>query len=140
MTRAVVVAAALASCGAWASAHQTGGLEILIPFPAALHGQHVDGRVLLFVSDDGRTEPRFQTDQYRANTTRPIFGVDVESGWNEDQVVSFEDGVSGWPVRNFGDLPAGDYFVQAMLLRYETFHRGDGVTIKMPMDRGEGQH
>src|SRR5262249_40018718 len=28
----------------------------------------------------------------------------------------------------------------ALLARYETFHRGDGYTIKMPMDHGEGQH
>ena len=137
--RALVVATALAG-GAWVSAHQSGGFEILIPFPAALHGQKIDGRVLLFISDDGRTEPRFQSDQYRANSTRPIFGIDVENGWDESQVVSFESGVRGWPVRDLGEIPPGDYYVQAMLLRYETFHRGDGVTVKLPMDRGEGQN
>src|SRR5438876_9392502 len=34
----------------------------------------------------------------------------------------------------------GKYFVQALLHRYETFHRADGHTVKLPMDRGEGQH
>jgi hypothetical protein len=29
--------------------------------------------------------------------------------------------------------------VQALLHKYETFHRGDVHTVKMPMDRGEGQ-
>ena len=29
--------------------------------------------------------------------------------------------------------------MQALLHRYETFKRGDGYTVKMPMDRGEGQ-
>ena len=29
--------------------------------------------------------------------------------------------------------------VQALLHRYETFRRSDGHTVKLPMDRGEGQ-
>ena len=138
VARAFVVAVALA-CGAWVGAYQSGSLEILIAFPSALNGQKIDGRVLLFVSDDGRTEPRFQTDQYRANSTRPIFGVDVEGAIPEAQVVSIEDGVVGWPVRSINDIPAGDYYVQAMLLRYETFHRADGVTARLPADHWEGQ-
>ncbi|WP_315819620.1 hypothetical protein [Paraflavitalea speifideaquila] len=36
-------------------------------------------------------------------------------------------------------MPAGDYYVQALLHRYETFHRKDGHTVKLPMDKGEGQ-
>jgi hypothetical protein len=27
-----------------------------------------------------------------------------------------------------------------VLHRYETFHRSDGHTVKLPRDRGEGQH
>ncbi len=117
----------------------TGALRVAISFPAARSATPIDGRVLLFMSDDGRTEPRFQTDQYRANSTRPIFGVDVEAlAPGRDVVV--DEGVEGWPVRSLKDLPAGDYYVQAVLNRYETFHRSDGHTIKMPMDMGEGQH
>jgi hypothetical protein len=37
-------------------------------------------------------------------------------------------------------VPAGDYFVQAVLNKYETFHRADGKTVKLHMDQGEGQH
>ena len=33
----------------------------------------------------------------------------------------------------------GKYWVQAVLHKYETFHRADGHTVKLPMDRGEGQ-
>ena len=29
--------------------------------------------------------------------------------------------------------------MQALLHRYETFHRADGHVVKLPMDRGEGQ-
>src|SRR5260370_16531485 len=114
-------------------------LRSAISFPAARREQPVDGRVLLFISDDGRTEPRMQSDQYRANSTRPIFGVDVEA-LEPGQEVVIDDAIVGWPARSLKDIPAGDYFVQALLNRYETFHRGDGHTIKMPMDQGEGQH
>ncbi len=99
----------------------------------------VDGRVLLFISDDGKAEPRTQTDQYRANSTKPIFGVDVD-GLKPGADVIIDDRVVGWPARSLNNIPPGDYFVQALINRYETFHRGDGHTIKMPMDQGEGQH
>jgi hypothetical protein len=116
-----------------------GALRFLISFPDARSAQPVDGRVLLFISDDGKSEPRSQTDQYRANSTRPIFGVDVDGlAPGQDAVVDAQ--VAGWPARNLKDIPPGDYFVQALLNRYETFHRSDGHTIKMPMDQGEGQH
>ena len=59
-------------------AGDTGPLRFAISFPAARSAQPLDGRVLLFISDDGKTEPRAQSDQYRANSTRPIFGVDVD--------------------------------------------------------------
>ena len=136
--RAAIVAALLAVAGAYAGTAAP-GLTFTIFVPAARGAQLLDGRVLLFISDDGRTEPRFQTDQYRANSTRPIFGVDVDALGPGEAVVIDETAV-GWPVRSLRDIPAGDYYVQAMLARYETFHRADGYTVKMPMDRGEGQH
>jgi hypothetical protein len=115
-----------------------GPLRFSISFPASRSAQPLDGRVLLFISDDGKTEPRFQTDQYRANTTRPIFGIDVD-GLQPGAPVVIDESVGGWPARSLKDIPAGDYYVQAMINRYETFHRGDGKTVKMPMDQGEGQ-
>ena len=36
-------------------------------------------------------------------------------------------------------MKPGTYRVQALLHRYETFHRADGHVVKLPMDRGEGQ-
>jgi len=132
-----VVLAGLAGLAGRAS--EAGPLRFAVSFPAARSAQPLDGRVLLFISDDGKTEPRMQSDQYRANTTRPIFGVDVD-GLKPGQDVIIDDTVFGWPVRSMKDIPPGEYWVQALINRYETFHRGDGHTIKMPMDQGEGQH
>ena len=45
----------------------------------------------------------------------------------------------GYPIRSLKDVPAGEYTVQAVLNKYETFHRADGKTVKLHMDQGEGQ-
>jgi hypothetical protein len=134
------LALTLAGGGAFATRAQTRNpLRFAISFPAARSAEPLDGRVLLFISDDGKAEPRTQTDQYRANSTKPIFGVDVD-GLRPGADVIIDDRIVGWPARSLNDIPPGDYFVQALINRYETFHRGDGHTIKMPMDQGEGQH
>jgi hypothetical protein len=125
----------------WAQPPQqdtAGRLQFAISFPSARSAQPIDGRVLLFISDDGRTEPRTQTDQYRANSTRPIFGVDVDA-LRPGQEILIDDSIVGWPARSLRDIPGGEYVVQALVNRYETFHRSDGHTVKMPMDQGEGQ-
>src|SRR6266480_608244 len=103
-------------------ARTAGPLRFAISFPSARSAKPLDGRVLLFISDDGRTEPRAQSDQYRANSTRPIFGVDVD-GLKAGQDVIVDEKVSGWPSRSLKAIPPGEYWVQALLNRYETFHR-----------------
>jgi hypothetical protein len=45
----------------------------------------------------------------------------------------------GFPVRSLEDLPPGEYFVQAVLNRYEWFTLGDGRRLLLPPDQGEGQ-
>jgi hypothetical protein len=140
LTLGFALALAVAGSGAIATRAQSAGpLRFAISFPAARSAQPLDGRVLLFISDDGKAEPRTQTDQYRANSTKPIFGVDVD-GLRPGAEVVIDDKIVGWPARSLKDIPPGDYFVQALINRYETFHRADGHTIKMPMDQGEGQH
>src|ERR1051326_4276251 len=129
----------LAALGAIAPAAQDTSLRFAISFPAARSAQPLDGRVLLFISDDGKREPKSQGDQYRANSTRPIFGVGV-GGLQPGDPVIVDAAAFGWPLRSLKDLPPGEYWVQALINRYETFHRADGHTIKMPMDHGEGQH
>jgi hypothetical protein len=113
-------------------------LTFAISFPAERSATPLDGRVLLFISDDSTKEPRFQTDEYRANSTRPIFGIDVDS-LKPGEAAIISDTVFGFPARSLKDIPAGDYWVQALFNRFETFHRSDGKTVKLPPDMGEGQ-
>jgi hypothetical protein len=96
----------------------------------------LDGRLLLLVSRDESQEPRFQIED--GPKSQQAFGIDVD-GWAPGAAATFEPGVLGYPLESLGDLPAGTYTVQALLHKYETFHRSDGHTVKLPMDRGEGQ-
>lgn len=100
-------------------------------------GVPLDGRLLLLLSTDSTAEPRFQLSD--GPNTQLVFGVDVE-GMKPGEAVVVDAGAFGYPIRSLAQLPPGDYYGQALLHRYETFNRADGHTVKLPMDRGEGQH
>lgn len=114
------------------------GLRFEISFPADRSADPLDGRLILILSNNDEAEPRFQYRIYDPGT-QPGFGIDVEN-LGPGEVAVVDGSTFGFPVRSLDDLPAGDYYVQAVLNRYETFHRGDGFTVKLPPDRGEGQH
>ncbi len=50
-----------------------------------------------------------------------------------------DDAAFGYPIERISEVPPGMYFIQVLLHKYEVFDRGDGHTVVMPMDRGEGQ-
>jgi hypothetical protein len=108
-----------------------------ISFPNQLSAQPLDGRLLLVLSTDPSDEPRNQIDD--SPRSQIVFGVTVD-GWQPDHPQRVDNTSRGYPVRSLRDLPPGDYFVQAVLNKYETFHRADDKTIKLHMDQGEGQH
>jgi hypothetical protein len=107
-----------------------------VSFPAARSAAPLDGRLLLLLSANGDAEPRFQVGD--GPTTQLVFGIDVE-GLEPGAEAVVDASAFGYPVRSLAELPAGEYYVQALLHRYETFVRSDGHTVKLPMDRGEGQ-
>ncbi len=110
--------------------------EFAVSFNAETEPEALDGRVILIVTDRAEPEPRFQVS---AGVNAPqVFGLDVEA-LHPDSVAVFSAGVMGFPFEDLTDIPAGDYFVQAVLHKYETFNLSDGKTVKLPMDRGEGQ-
>jgi hypothetical protein len=110
---------------------------ITVSFPASASAGPIDGRVLFLLSNDDSAEPRMQIDD--TPRTQMVFGVTVD-GLKPGQPVAITDSAWGYPVRDINDVPPGDYTVQAVLNVYETFHRADGMTVKLAPDRGEGQH
>jgi len=113
-------------------------LRFAVSYPEALAKGPLDGRLLLLLSTDASAEPRFQISDTDVAKSQQVFGVDV-LGWKPGEAKVFDAGVLGYPAEALGDVKAGRYRVQALLHRYETFHRADGHVVKLPMDRGEGQ-
>ncbi|HEV2388864.1 MAG TPA: alpha/beta hydrolase-fold protein [Candidatus Acidoferrales bacterium] len=112
-------------------------LRFEISFSTQASAEAVDGRVYLCISTDGAREPRFEINE-RANASQQLFGVDAD-GLAPGAAAVIDGATLGYPLAHLGDLPRGDYYVQALLNRYTTFHRSDGYTLKLPMDEGEGQ-
>ena len=107
-----------------------------VTFPRELSAKALDGRLLLILSTDPSDEPRNQIDD--SPRTQMVFGLTVD-GWQPGQTARLDATAWGYPVRSLKDVPAGDYFVQVVLNKHETFHRSDGKTVKLHMDQGEGQ-
>ncbi len=124
-------------CSAEVRAQSSGSPQFSITFTKQLSDKPIDGRMLLLLSNDPSAEPRMQIND--TPKSQMVFGVDVD-GLRPEQAVVADEKAWGYPIRSLRDVPAGDYYVQALLHRYETFHRSDGKTVKLPMDRGEGQH
>ena len=99
----------------------------------------LDGRLLVLIAAKGDVEPRLQLNvEDSTDDTPQVFGVDVEA-WKPTTDAAIAGDVLGYPIVSLAALPPGDYWVQAVLHRYETFARSDGRVVKLPPDRGEGQ-
>jgi hypothetical protein len=111
-------------------------LRFEISFAASARGEPADGRVFVIVARSAQPEPRLEL---RSETrTSPFFARNVD-GLRPGQPVTIDDTADGYPLERLRDLPAGDYWVQALFNVYTTFHRADGHTVKMHMDQWEGQ-
>src|SRR5713226_8513895 len=136
----VVAALALAAVGstvAQSSRQPSKPLRFEISFPASLRSTPVDGRLLLVVSTKNDKEPRMQIGE--ALDTQQFFGVDID-GLAPGRTAVIDESAQGYPRDSLGEVPDGEYYLQAVLTVYETFHRADGHVLKMHMDQGEGQH
>ena len=109
---------------------------VIVSYKSKNEKELLDGRLILMLSKSNQQEPRFQVTD--GPETQIAFGIDVEN-WKAGTTALFGAGAFGYPVEHMKNVPAGEYYVQALLHRYETFHRKDGHTVKLPMDRGEGQ-
>jgi hypothetical protein len=114
------------------------GARVTVSLPAAAAQAGIDGRAILLVSADLTREPRSHVEADEPLKSPYIFGVDVEA-LKAGQPLIISDAAFGWPAAHVRDVPAGDYLVQVVLNRYETFHMGDGRVLKLPPDQGEGQ-
>jgi hypothetical protein len=111
--------------------------QFTISLPAAGIDAANDGRVLLILTPDGKTEPRFQVGT--ENLGAQVFGIDAD-GLKPGGAVTIGPGVLGYPAEDMTKIPKGDYVVQAVFHKYQTYKLGNGKTVKLPAARGAGQN
>jgi hypothetical protein len=95
-----------------------------------------DGRLLLIFHHNEKVEPRFSINDDVSSAQ--VIGMDIES-YKGGEDVTFDLSAFGYPEENWEDIPKGEYWVQAYFIKYETFNKADGHSIKMPMDQWEGR-
>lgn len=118
------------------AAAQSRGPRFEISFPASVHSEPITGRVFVVISLKENPTPRFQAGWF--DQTPPLFGADVDQ-LRPDENAVIDVSTLGFPLRSLAEIPAGDYYVQAILNVYTQFHRSDGHTIWAHMDQWEGQ-
>jgi hypothetical protein len=104
--------------------------------PGIVPAGPLTGRLLVAISKDDKDEPRNRL--IETYDSQQVFGVDVKDA--AARTLTVDATANGFPLARLSDLPAGDYWVQAVFNRYDRFKRGDGQVLDLPADRGEGQH
>ena len=110
--------------------------QISAVFPAE-KGQKFNGRLLFIFSTNDKAEPRYQVKD--EVDTQQLFGQNVDN-WTANQPILLDNSAFGYPNNALAQLPSGEYWVQAVLHKYETFVRKNGAVVKLPAERGEGQN
>ncbi|MGE0100840.1 MAG: alpha/beta hydrolase-fold protein [Blastocatellales bacterium] len=116
--------------------HSAAGGRFEISYPAGLDGGPITGRVFVMISKSDRVEPRLQAGSYGGSI--PFYGLDV-NGMKPGENAVIDSSVLGYPLESLNQLPAGDYYVQALLNVYTQVHRKDGHVIWVHWDQWEGQ-
>jgi hypothetical protein len=102
-----------------------------VTISGALQPSAFDGRLLLLLSNNDKSEPRFQVSDEAE--TQMVFGIDVDN-WQPGSSELVDMHAFGYPIERLNNVPAGDYYVQVLLHKYETLHLKNGHTVKLPMD------
>src|SRR5947209_1942363 len=119
---------------AWAQARSSlPQFEITLP---AGYQQALTGRAFVMIAKGSEPEPRLQAGSERSRVEFMARDVDqLQPG----QSTSINALTLAYPLRSVRELPAGDYYVQALFNVYTKFTRADGHVIWAHMDQWDGQ-
>ncbi len=122
LTKLVVLCAALASLFSAGGAHAA-GLRFRVTLDPKVSQQPVTGRLFVFLSQRGRSEPRLGPDWFHPE---PFFGVEVKDFQPGESRV-LDDSADGFPDK-LSQLPAGRYRAQA-LLDHDFYHQNHAYGV-----------
>jgi len=101
-----------------------------ISFSTAAHAAPITGRLVLFLSKTNQPEPRLQL----SPRGPALLAVDLDQ-LKPGQTAVIDNSSLGWPSA-LAELPAGDYYAQAVIHLYELAHRSDGKNIWVHLNNG----
>lgn len=107
--------------------------EITLPATAK---EPVTGRIFVMIAKEEDPEPRLQVGNWNSHTE--FMGRDVIQ-LQPGQTTTIDVFTLGYPFKSVRELPAGDYYVQALLNVYTRFTRSDRKIIWAHKDQWEGQ-
>ncbi len=111
-------------------------LQFHITVPAGAHAAPITGRVYVIISRNESDDLLKDIGNWEQETS--FFGADV-SALAPGSAAIIDADTPGYPLKSLREIPAGDYYVQALVNVYTQFHRSDGHTIWAHMDQWEGQ-
>ncbi|MGA2073048.1 MAG: alpha/beta hydrolase-fold protein [Terriglobia bacterium] len=129
-----VLFALVTPASGWPASPQS--LRFQISFPASAHAEPITGRVFVVISNRETPEPRSQAGFW--GDASPLYGADVDQ-LKPGETAVIDGTTLGYPPASLADIPAGDYYVQALMNIYTQCHRADGHTVWVHLDQWEGQ-
>jgi hypothetical protein len=111
-------------------------LRFEIAVPSGAHAAPITGRVFIILSRHASNDLREDIGSWAQET--PFFGADV-SALAPGNAATIDTNTLGYPLKSLREIPAGDYYVQALVNVYTEFHRSDGHAVWAHMDQWEGQ-
>jgi len=140
MKRRILLVALISLCGSllvlFSARASAADARFEISYAGSLDNGPVTGRVFVIISKNNRVEPRLQAGSYGGSA--PFYGLDVHELKPGANAV-IDGSVLGYPVDSISKVPAGEYYVQALLNVYTRVRRSDGHVIWVHMDQWEGQ-
>ncbi len=115
---------------------QKTSLSFSISFSDQLETTVLDGRMLLFIAPNNDTEPRMQVND--GVGTAQVFGINVNNLEPGESAI-FDGNIFGYPMESLSLIQAGEYYVQGLLNKYDTYNLANGHTVKLPASWEAGQ-
>ena len=127
----VLLLLVLAAVSAPAAQEKSGGVpSFQISYSGTTSAGPITGRLILVLATKASPEPRLTV----SPTGPAILAVDIEH-LQPGQPATIDATALGYP-KSLSDLPAGDYFAQAVINVYTQVHRSDGHTLWVHLNDG----
>ena len=127
LSRLGLVVAFLVTAMIAGAAHAAPAMQFQVTLSQQGSTKPITGRLIVVVAKSGKPEPRTVIGIYGPAS----FGRDV-SVLKPGESASVDVRSNAFP-RPLAQLPAGNYYVQALLVRYDEVHRADGNVLWVPI-------